>query len=239
MKTIALSVGGSMPYQSRLQLIDLLFWRAIQRGADQEVELEQSGALPSEAKGFFSSIYGDAERELEAVRNPGDFYPDLSSRYLELEYRNLRSPKEREYTVFYPSFVQIQYKSSLIDELLSREKLSLSTASLAAAALRFEPYRITAIQTVNPLNVKLIILSASFVIPLLAYATNKAATFPAEHHMATFCSNVTDAYQDELAKTHIDKEHALMLGEALRDCYSSPIFSSSPISLGMPDDEKE
>jgi hypothetical protein len=224
-----------MPYNQRLQLLDLLFWRVIQYGSRQEFELKNSETLPAEAGEIFSSAYEDAERAIESFRSPGEVTHDEIFRLIEEEYLyRRRGPRLKDFetnTFFYPTLVQVRYKRSLLDELLSQEKLGLATASLATAALSFELYHIEAIQSINPLKIKITLKDALAVIGVLVVAIGMGATLPEKHRIAERCASIVDEYQAELAMKHIDPEHALMLGEGLKACYASPIFNASPISL--------
>jgi len=231
-KTLSFSVHGNMPYENRLQLLDLLFWRLIQYGADREVELLERGILPRHADGIFSSVFEQAKNVLEEIRTPSEFDSDWHFRYFEEEFFDRRPRKEREQTVYlYPYVITVRHRKSILEDLLSHEKLALATAGLAIAAAGTKFYGIEEIQTLNPLNVKAILKNPVALIAVLAYIFNVGSTFPERYHMEEFCSNITYSYQEELASKHIDKEHALMLGEALQACYSSPIFTGSPITI--------
>jgi len=226
-----------MPYNHRVQLLDLLFWREIQYGAQREEQWKASGILPTEAGDLFSSVYEEAQQALETIRTPGTASSRPDWGYLEDEYfarRLRRYGKELDTAaIFYPALIQIRPERSLLDELLSHERLGLAGAGLATAALGLELYRVEAIESVNPLNIKMSLRDGLAVICVLALAANGAATLPAKHHMATACSQIADDYQAELAIRHIDKEHAQMLAEAMQACYSSPVFSASPISFDV------
>ncbi|HEY3797404.1 MAG TPA: hypothetical protein VGL58_03555 [Caulobacteraceae bacterium] len=227
---VVLEIGGTLPYNERLKVLDLLTWRVTERIEEIGYELAAQGLLPRAAlddaqrgrRQAFSRL--NAERAVSfdipfhlygLDRDPP--YPDVKSR-------------DR---VFYP--VLARSHAQWLDQIVEAERLALPASALALAAGGIQSFDVTELRTTNPLTIRAGLTSIA---TLLGALTVAGSALESHHmhaegdHLRQVCDKIGDEYANSLSEPlpkFRDRQEELV--GAFKTCVDSPIFSAAPISI--------
>lgn len=232
-ETIQIIVNGAMPYKNKLQFIDLLFWKLIQYGAENRLQLNQNGLLPDESRNIFFDIHEKAKKSIENIRIPVETSTARMGRLREVDLLINRKSLESRGIVFFQELVDYEFRTSFIDDITSRDSLSLAGAGLALAAANFEPFRLTSIQTLSPLKANGVLTGIAAIIMGLAIAAHSVEQHPYDVKMDDVCVQIAEAYKNELVEKGFDKERAILLAHGLKECLNKPAPWSIPLSVSI------
>lgn len=213
-------VGGELPYNQRLQVLDLLAWRVATRIADGPESFEEYGPVPDQLLREANGVVARARRFL------------TTSAQLEDQWGLglARRP-------FAPSSRFTRYWT---EALLNNERLALPGASLAIAAGGLQAFEINSIHANSPLKIGVTIAGAIGAVSTLAAVYEGDQSRRGADHLREVCNRIAVRYEASLHEQpgQVSRDQLQRLGEAFKECVRSPIFNAAPIDVHLPDGDK-